>query len=280
MSEENKVRPEVLTYDDVRKMMPALEGHEKLVNGVFHFLMIDRVNEVHSRWSYDPGIPFSHHLVDDEFKIKLRVDNEDILDRFPEGPFITVSNHPFGGFDGIVLLHLVGNHREDFKVMVNMFLNQLSAMQSSFIAVDPSQSNDPEKKRATMQGIRTAMKQIRDGHPVGFFPAGAVSKVQRNLRIRDREWQPSIVRLIGQMKVPVIPIYFHGHNSTFFNFLGLISWQIRTLRLPAEVFRMQNREIHVSIGEPVSPEEQASCATIEELGQMLRSRTYELEKIK
>lgn len=279
---ENKydIRPEVLTYEDVCKMAPALAGHKKFVDGVFKFLKLDRVNDVHSRHCHTPGIPFTHALIEDEFKVKLRVDNEDILKRFPTQPFITVSNHPFGGLDGIILLHLVGTYRTDYKVMVNMFLNHISAMRPGFIPVDPASSDDPEKKRVTMQGIREAIKQVKGGSPIGFFPAGAVSNFNHSLRIRDREWQPTIIRLVRQLKVPVIPIYFHGHNSFFFNLLGAIDWRLRLLRFPSEVFNKAGKEIHLSIGEPVSVEAQDKCATLEELGAMLRERTYELSAIK
>lgn len=273
------IRPEVLTYEDVCRMAPFFRGKPGLVKAIFRFLKIDRVNAVHSRWASTPGVPFSHALVEKEFKVRVRVDHEEILSRFPTGAFVTVSNHPLGAFDGIVLLHEVGTFRPDFQVMVNLFLNNLSAMRPSFIAVDPSGSADPEKKRVTLQGIREAIAHVKAGHPLGFFPAGAVSKVKRDLHIRDRQWQPSIIRLISQLKVPVIPVYFHGHNSTFFNILGIIDWRLRTLRLPAEVFRMRGREVHLSIGEPITVEEQRDCGTMEELGRLLRARTYELEKL-
>lgn len=273
------IRPEVLTYEDVCRMAPFFCGKPGLVKAIFRFLKIDRVNAVHSRWASTPGVPFSHALVEKEFKVRVRVDHEEILSRFPTGAFVTVSNHPLGAFDGIVLLHEVGTFRPDYQVMVNLFLNNLSAMRPSFIAVDPSGSADPEKKRVTLQGIREAIAHVKAGHPLGFFPAGAVSKVKRDLHIRDRQWQPSIIRLISQLKVPVIPVYFHGHNSTFFNILGIIDWRLRTLRLPAEVFRMRGREVHLSIGEPITVEEQRDCGTVEALGRLLRARTYELEKL-
>lgn len=273
------IRPEVLTYEDVCRMAPFFCGKPGLVKAIFRFLKIDRVNAVHSRWASTPGVPFSHALVEKEFKVRVRVDHEEILSRFPTGAFVTVSNHPLGAFDGIVLLHEVGTFRPDYQVMVNLFLNNLSAMRPSFIAVDPSGSADPEKKRVTLQGIREAIAHVKAGHPLGFFPGGAVSKVKRDLHIRDRQWQPSIIRLISQLKVPVIPVYFHGHNSTFFNILGIIDWRLRTLRLPAEVFRMRGREVHLSIGEPITVEEQRDCGTVEELGRLLRARTYELEKL-
>lgn len=280
MEQDYDIRPEVLTYEDVVKMAPALKGHRKLVDSVFKFLSIDKVNEVHSRYHKTPGIPFSHALVEQEFKVTLRVDNEEVFDRFKEGAFITVSNHPLGAFDGISLLHLVGRHRPDYKVMVNMFLNHLSAMRPSFIAVDPFASDDPEKKAVSMKGIREAMKMVKSGSPIGFFPAGAMSRVNKELRIMDREWQPTILRLIQQMKVPVIPIYFHDRNSTFFNILGTISWQLRTLRLPKEVFLRRGKQMHISVGEPIMPEEQQKYATTKELGEFLYNQTYSLRRYK
>lgn len=273
------VKPDVLSYQDIVSMAPQLAGHRKLVEGVMHFLMLDEVNAVHGRYCHTTGIPFSHHLVDDEFKFKLRIDNEEVLAKMKEGPFITVSNHPFGGMDGILLLHIVGKYRQDYQVMVNMFLNHISAMQPSFIAVDPIKTDDPEKKAVTMQGIRRAIAHVREGHPLGFFPAGAVSKIDRTLHIRDRQWQPTITRLIKQLKVPVIPIYFHGHNSAFFNILGLIDWRLRSMRLPRELFKMRGKEVHVSVGDPISVEQQEKYSDPDALGKFLREKTYELSKI-
>lgn len=276
MEKEYVVTPDVLTYEKICEMAPVFKGHRRLVEAIFRWLWIDKVNYVHGKYCYETGIPFSHLLIEDQFRIRLRIDNEEVLDRFREGPFITVSNHPFGALDGILLLHLVGKHRPDFKVMVNMFLNYLSAMQPTFIAVDPAKSDDPEKRKVTMQGIREAMKRIKEGHPMGFFPAGAVSKIDRSLRIRDRQWQPTIVRIIKQMKVPVIPIYFHGHNGTFFNILGLIDWRLRTLRLPRELFNKTGKEVHVTIGEPIPVEKIDSFKSVEELGRFLRHTTDSL----
>lgn len=275
------IKPNVLDYDDIVKIVPKLQGHKKLVDGLLHFLSVDKVNGVHSRNCDTPGPEFVRRLLFDEFKVKLRIDNEQLLDNLPEGAFITVSNHPFGALDGITLIHLIASRRPQFKVMVNMVLNQISAMRPNFIAVDALASNDPAKKKVSMQGIREVIKQVRAGNPVGFFPAGAVSKINIRGELNDRQWQPSVVRLIEQLKVPVIPIFFHGSNSWWFNFLGVVSWQLRTLRLPAEVFRKCGKEIHVSVGDIISVEEQQlHQGSVEEFGEFLKSKTYQLRKCK
>lgn len=272
-----EIKPNVLDYDDVRRLVPKLDGHEKLVNWVLKFLSVDKVNGVHSRNCDTPGPEFVKRLLFDEFKLTLRIDNEEILNNLPEGAFVTVSNHPFGALDGIALIHLIASRRPEYKVMVNMVLNAITAMRPNFIAVDALASNDPKKKAVSMQGIRQVIKQLRSGAPVGFFPAGAVSKINWKGELNDREWQPTVTRLIQQAKVPVIPIFFHGSNSWWFNFLGKVSWQLRTLRLPAEVFRKIGTEMHISVGEPISVEEQIQHqGTIEEFGQYLKEKTYEL----
>lgn len=273
------VRPDLLNYDDIRKMIPMLDGHRKLVEHIMRWLILDKCNEVHSTYCYETGVPFSNLLIDKAYRIHKVIDNESVLERFREGPFITVSNHPLGALDGIMLIDIIGRHRPDFRVMVNLFLNYITAMRPSFIAVDPSGSDDPEKKKVTLDGIREAIKQVRGGHPLGFFPAGAVSKLNGRLRIRDREWQPSIIRLIKQLNVPVIPVYFHGHNSTFFNILGVIDWRLRTLRLPRELFNKTGKTLRVSFGEPIMPQEQAKFTDLDQFGQFLRERTYSLEHI-
>lgn len=277
-----EIRPDVLNYDDIRTMIPRLDGHPKLVNRLLHFLEVDKVNRVHSNCCDTPGPEFVKRLLFDEFGIKLRVDGTEVLDNLPEGAFITVSNHPMGALDGIALIYLISSRRPEYKVMVNMILNKITAMRPNFIAVDAWASNDPEKRAVSVAGIRTAIKQLRDGHPVGFFPAGAMSKTTLRHGLQDRPWQPSILQIIARAKVPVIPIYFHDKNSWFCDLLGHICWPARSLMLPHEVFRKLNKTLHISVGQPISPEEQAANggSDPEALGRYLRQKTYELRNLK
>ena len=279
-TETKDVKRTVLDYDDIVKMVPFFKGKRRLVEWFMKVLDIDKVNWIHDHNFDTPGPQFCRGLLTD-LNIKLRIDNEQVLDNLPEGAFITISNHPFGALDGITLIDIVGRRRPDFKVMVNMILNYIVAMRPNFIAVDQTASDDPAKKAVSMKGIKEAIVQVRRGHPIGFFPAGAVGNYNKHLKFEDREWRESIIRLIQQLKVPVIPIFFHGYNSWWFRFLGIVSWQLRTLRLPAEVFRRKNDTLHISVGDPISVEElEAHSGSLKELGDFLRERTYSLQKIK
>ena len=279
-STTNPVKRTVLDYDDIVGMAPFLKGKRRLVETLMKAPDGDKVNWIHDHNFDTPGPAFCRGLLND-LDIKLRIDNEQLLDNLPEGPFVTVSNHPFGALDGITLIDIIGSRRPEYKVMVNMILNHITAMRPNFIAVDQTASDDPAKKAVSMKGIKEAIMQIRRGQPVGFFPAGAVGNYNRHLKFEDREWQPTVIRLIRQFGVPVIPIYFHGLNSLWFRILGIISWQLRTLRLPAEVFRRKGDTLHISVGNLITPEElKAHSATDEELGLWLRERTYELSRLK
>lgn len=266
----------VLDADDIMAMVPKLEGHRKLVERFMKFLSLDKVNALHANHADTPGPQFVRGLLE-ELDIKLRIDNGQVLDNLPQGAFITVSNHHFGALDGIILIDMIASRRPRYKVMVNMFLNYIKAMRPNFIAVDAMASDDPKKRAVSMAGIREVIKMVRQGDPVGFFPAGAVAKVNWRGRLQDREWQPTVIQLIEKLKVPVIPIFFHGSQSWWFNFLGVVCWQLRTFRHPAEVFRKRGKTFHITVGNPISVEEQmAHMGSEKEFSDFLRRRTYEL----
>lgn len=275
--EQLPIKRNVLDYDDVCKVAPFFKGKEKLVNRLFHWLAVDKTNDYHSRNMHLSGPDFSHKMFE-ELGAPMTIRNEEVLSSIPDGPFITVSNHPYGALDGMALIDIVGHHRPDFKVMVNMILNHIGALRPNFIAVDALASNDPTKRAVSVKGITDAMRHVKQGHPLGFFPAGAVSKLTWCLRIEDREWQPSVLRIIQKLKVPVIPIYFHGHNSWKFTLLGMIDWRLRTLRLPTEVFNKKGYNFRVSIGDIITPETLAQYSTPEELGAFLKQETYKMKK--
>jgi len=271
------IKPDILDYDDVCQMAPFFKGKPKLVKWLFHLLDIDDVNWIHRHNCGTPGVPFCTGLLND-LNTTITYDNGQVLDNLPEGSFITVTNHPFGALDGVMMIHIIGTRRPDYKFMVNMLLSKIGGMMPNFITVDALASTDPAKRAVSMQGISDTMRHVKQGHPMGFFPAGAVSKLTWKLRVEDREWQPVIMRLILKLKVPVIPIYIHGHNSWISLLLGIFSWKLRTLRLPSEVFRRKNYNFRVSVHDPIMPEQYAQYKTPEELGKFLKSETYKMKK--
>lgn len=272
-----EVRPSVLNMEDIKELVPATAKFPWLVKWLLHLFQIDEVNRIHSTWCKTPGPEFVKHLMEDEFNIPIEVDGLEILERYKEGPFITVSNHPYGSLDGIALIYLVTQFRPEYKVMVNMILNRISAMRPNFIAVDQSASTDSEKRKVSVAGVREALSMLKKGEPVGFFPAGAIGMTDKDGIIVDRPWQPVVLQIIQKSKVPVIPIYFHGNNSKIFNFLGHHCVPLRTACLARELFKKKGKPLHISIGEPISVEKQEEFGKdYEALGWYIRMQMYDL----
>lgn len=236
---------------------------------------IEKVNQVHRNSCHLRGAAFTSALLKDPLiDIQYKLHHAEILEHLPEGAFITVSNHPIGSLDGIMLIDIIASKRPDFKVMVNGILSKIGAMKDNFISVQPDTKHQGGNL-ANMGGVRLCMKQIKEGHPIGFFPAGAMSFYDKKTKkVCDLPWTHSVIRLIQKSNVPVYPIYFGFQNSKFFYWLGNINWKLRTFRIIPEVFNKRGRIVDVYIGHPISAETISSFKSTEELGKYLYDSTY------
>lgn len=266
----------VYTAAELQQLIPQLKGKggERLIRWAMHLFSIDKVNDLYDRTSHLMGADCSGAMMRD-IGIDYLVGNAQRLETLPEGAFITVSNHPYGHIDGMMLIDLIGHIRSDYKVMVNEFLAKIRTLAPHFINVVPKGEEVTGPKAASLNGIRETLGRLRDGHPVGFFPAGAVSDLSlKEHRVRDREWQAPLLRVIRKAKVPVVPVRFFDGNSMAYYRLGLIGWRVRLMKLLSEVFNKSGSIVRLGIGEPISPERQDACNSIEELGALLRSEVY------
>ena len=197
----------------------------------------------------------------------------DELKRLPkEGPFITISNHPLGGMDGIILLKLMVNHNPDYKVIANFLLQRFEPIAHYILPVNPFE--DRKDVKSSVTGFKNAMLHLKDGHPLGIFPAGEVSTIKEGKMVVDKPWEEVAIKLIRKAEVPVVPIYFHGRNSALFYRVAKISGMFRTAKLPSEVYSQKNRPIKVRIGQPITVATQKEQQTLEEYTDLLRRKTY------
>ena len=83
-------------------------------------LNISTLNKVYDKHKHLNDLEFVNALIE-EFEVNFEIPEED-LKRIPKtGAFITISNHPLGGIDGILLLKLLLEHRTDFKIIAKLF---------------------------------------------------------------------------------------------------------------------------------------------------------------
>ena len=113
----------LLTSDELEKATPLFRGKcgNALCRRLMHMLSIDKVNDLYDRNSILQGPDFARGVLKD-IGVEYEVLNSEVLSHLPDGPFITISNHPYGHIDGVMLVDLFGHIRPDYKVMVNKFL--------------------------------------------------------------------------------------------------------------------------------------------------------------
>ena len=276
----------LLSVKELEQMSPVFTGKagNAFARGLMHLFSIDRVNDLYDRNSAVKGPDFAAAVLEDvgfEYRISFDGNEVALADLLPPGPFITISNHPCGHLDGVSLVDIFGHFRPDYKVMVNQILARIKPLEGSFIAVTPTGNDRKTPTAASISGIKQALRHLRSGGSLGLFPSGAVSDLSlKERRIRDRQWQDAVIRLIMKAEVPVIPVHFLDGNSAFYYSLGLIDWRVRLLRLPAEVFNKRGRTMRIAIGRPISVDRQKEYGRdVAALREFLRSSVYELESI-
>uniref|UniRef100_UPI004049B57A GNAT family N-acyltransferase n=1 Tax=Flavobacterium sp. TaxID=239 RepID=UPI004049B57A len=236
-------------------------------------LKISTLNKIYNRNKHLKDIEFLNAILD-EFQIKFEI-HEDDLKRLPkDGAYITVSNHPLGGIDGILLLKLMLEQEPDFKIIANFLLHRIEPMKPYIMPVNPFENHKDAK--SSVLGIKETLRHLSDGKPLGIFPAGEVSTYKDGKLVVDKPWEEGAIKIIKKAKVPVVPIYFHAKNSKLFYFLSNLNETLRTAKLPSELLTQKDRVIKVRIGKPISVAEQNEMESITDFGNFLRKKTYML----
>lgn len=244
-----------------------------LAKSLMKITKLDYLNEAYKERAHLPAIEF----IDSMFEylgIEYVVCEKDLL-RIPKsGPFVTISNHPLGGIDGMILIRMLLERRPDFKVVANFILERVDPLKPYILSVNPFETR--QDVRSSLKGIKETLFHLNEGHPIGVFPAGEVSTKQQNGMIEDREWLQGAIKIIKKSQVPVLPIYFNAYNSRGFYQLSQLSESLRTALLPRQMTTQSKRKITVRIGNLVSKKQYADFSE-NELSTYLREKTYFLK---
>lgn len=266
----------LINKSDIRRALPVKGPAGSLIAScAMSLLGLNRINRLYPSFGAYKGREFTKEAMK-TFGISTDILPEEINYIPKEGPFIVVSNHPFGGWDGIVLYNTIAAVRPDFRILTNFILSLIPNLSDSFLAVNPF--SDRKQLRSSIPGLKAAMETIENGGCVGIFPAGEVSTYYRGKKYpADKEWTHTVMKLVTTCKVPVLPVYFDGSNSRIFHLLGRIHPMLRTLSLPRELIRRSGKTVTMRIGRPVPAGEIARYSDPGELGKMLRNRVYAME---
>ena len=99
-------------------------------------LKISTLNQFYKRNRHLSDVAFLDAILE-EFQIKFEIPEEDMKRLPKDGPYITVSNHPLGGIDGILLLKLMIEQRSDFKIIANFLLHRIAPLKPFIMPVNP-----------------------------------------------------------------------------------------------------------------------------------------------
>ena len=242
-------------------------------HSLMHLTQMSKINHVYDKHSHLEGVAFIDAVLVD-LGINFEVPEKD-LKRIPQkGAFVTVSNHPLGGIDGLLLLKLMLQHRSDFKVMANFLLQRIHPISDLILPVNPFEDRKEVKSSST--GIKHSLSHTADGHPLGIFPAGEVSTIRSGNQYVDKPWSTDAMRMVRKMNIPIVPVYFHARNSQAFYRIAKISDTFRTAKLPSELFSQKYRKIRVRIGQPININDQNEQESIQAYTEFIRKKTYML----
>lgn len=206
----------------------------------------DEINEVLIKHGDKQGVEF----IDEALKVmQVTYSVKGLENLKPDGRYLFASNHPLGGLDGMILIHLLGQKYPEIKFPVNDLLMHITQLNNIFIPINKHGAQ-------SIQSARLIEETYASDAQVLYFPAGLCSRKQHG-RIEDLEWKKSFIVKAVQHKREVVPVFFSGRNSNFFYnlarlrvFLG-IKVNIEMLYLVNEMFKQKGKSITVIIGEPI-----------------------------
>ena len=161
--------------------------------------------------------------------------------------------------------------------MVNEFLMWIWGLAPNFIPVSPLTNASSGTTAASINGVKSALLQLKAGEPLAIFPSGAVADLRprKGWILDERDWQDAAIRIIRKARVPIVPIRFFDRNSRFYYGLGLLDYRIRFARLFHELFNKKGTHPRMGIGETITVEQQDAVSD-QEFKAFLRRSVYEM----
>jgi putative hemolysin len=243
-----------------------------LADPIERLLGADRINQIHDFAAHSADSTQFLNRVLEFLEVSFRLPAEDLLRIPATGPVLVVANHPFGALDGIVLGAVLRSVRPDAKLMANYLLGRIKPLADLFILVDPFAGG--VGSTANLAGIRQSLRWLNEGGMLAAFPAGEVAHLNlRGHQVRERPWNTTIARIARHSGVPVLPIFFHGRNSSIFQALGMIHPRVRTALLAREVWNKRHKQIELRVGSIIPARKLQAIPDDRQLVDSLRRRT-------
>jgi putative hemolysin len=258
----------------IRKKSPALAGIMPgfVVSLMKRLIHEDEVNRIIYDYRDRHGLAFVRSILED-MKVTYRMEGlEQVL---AGGRYIFASNHPLGGFDGLVLMDAIGTKFPEIRFIVNDLLLNLKNFEPVFVPVNKHGRQSSEYARK-INGTYSGDVQVL------YFPAGLCSR-KINGQITDPKWNKSFIQKAVQYGRDVVPIYFEGRNSNFFYNLANfrkktgIRANIEMTFLVDEFFKQKGRHFRLRFGAPIAHTAFDKSKNYHQWADMVRRKVYAMQ---
>lgn len=177
------------------------------------------------------------------------------LDRIPKtGPVVLVANHPHGMVDGMVMADLIGRVRTDYRILTRAFLTDIDEDAGKFLIPVPfPHEKDAQAKMVEMR--KKAMAHLDNDGLIAIFPSGVVASSDKMFGPAiEREWNLFTAKMIRLSGARVVPLYFPGSNSRWYQIANQISPTLRQSLLIHEIVNACGKPQGPIVGEPFDDE--------------------------
>ena len=257
----------------IRKKNPALAKITPafVISFIKRLIHEDDLNRIIYDYRDRYGLDFVRSCLDD-LKVSYSIDG---LDQVPnDGRYIFASNHPLGGFDGLVLMDAIGTVFPEIRFVVNDILLNIKNFETVFVPVN-------KHGRQSVEYARKIDETYSSDAQVLYFPAGLCSRKIKG-EINDLKWNKNFIQKAVQYERNVVPIYFEGRNSNFFyNLANLrkkigIKVNIEMTFLVNELFKQKGNHFRLKIGKPIEYTNFDKSKSYNDWADFVREKVYSM----
>jgi putative hemolysin len=184
----------------------------------------------------------------DVMGIDLQIPPAELAHIPAKGPVVLVANHPHGLVDGMILAELIGRVRPDYRILTRAFLTDIDEDASQYLIPVPfPHQADAQERMVEMR--RAAMDHLAAGGLVALFPSGVVASAPGMFAPAvEADWNVFTAKMIRLSGAQVVPCYFPGANSRWYNMANRLSATLRQSLLIYEIVRACNKPHKPVIG--------------------------------
>ena len=175
------------------------------------------------------------------------------LNNIPKkGPIILAGNHPTGLTDGIVMFEVLKDRRPDYTLYANIDMIKLSkGFEDIIIPVDWNEKNKTAQKSREI--LKRTKMTLNKGNCLLVFPSSRLSK-RVGLKLIERPWLNTIIKLSKKYNAPIIPFHMTGHNSLFYYFLDIFNEELKNISLFSELVNKEEFKYKITFGKIIDPD--------------------------